>query len=181
MHGVDHLWATWRGAYVTGASAEKERLVLDGIEGTLFERILAAEATDEEKHLVWRGPRTFVLLNKYPYTSGHALVLPYEPIADLEDLDAETHTELWETVRTCVVAQKLALRCHAVNVGLNLGPDAGGSQADHLHVHCVPRWQGDTNFMASTGSTRVHSVSLDAAWAALRAAWEEAQRRCEDG
>jgi len=181
MSEIEHLWATWRGAYVTTASAERDALAEAGVEGTLFERILGADGTDEAKHLVWRGPRTFVLLNKFPYTSGHALVLPYEPIAELEDLDRETHAELWQTVRVCVVAQKLAMRCHAVNVGVNLGAAAGGSQADHLHVHCVPRWQGDTNFMSSAGSTRVHSVSLDAAWSSLRASWDEATRRCEDG
>jgi ATP adenylyltransferase len=178
VNELEHLWATWRGAYVRGVGKEEERQ--DG-DGTLFERILAAPGDDASKHLVFRGERTFVLLNKYPYTSGHALVLPYAPIADLEDLDGPTHTELWQTVRICVVAQKLALRCHASNVGLNLGSAAGGSQADHLHVHVVPRWIGDTNFMSSTGSTRVHSVSLDDSWAALREKWDDATRRCEDG
>ncbi len=177
MAEIEHLWATWRGAYVR--SAGEPGRSEDG--GTLFERILAADGDDESKHLVWRGERTFVLLNKYPYTSGHALVLPYAPLADLEDLDSATHAELWQTVRICVVAQKLGLGCHAANVGLNLGAPAGGSQADHLHVHCVPRWIGDTNFTSATGSTRVHSVSLGEAWSLLRGSWDEATRRCEDG
>jgi ATP adenylyltransferase len=180
MEEIHHLWATWRGDYVQSAASERDALAEAGVAGTLFERILAADGADRDKHIVWRGERSWVLLNKFPYTSGHALVLPYVPVADLEDLDEETHTELWQTVRICVVAQKLAMRCHAVNVGLNLGAAAGGSQADHLHVHCVPRWQGDTNFMSATGSTRVHSVSLDAAWASLRASWDEATRRCQD-
>jgi len=99
------------------------------------------------------------------------MVLPNRAVADLEDLTGAEFAELWATVRDAVVALKSALGCEAVNVGINLGVAAGGSQADHLHVHCVPRWVGDANFMSVAGETRVLPVSLDESWARLREAW----------
>jgi ATP adenylyltransferase len=92
-------------------------------------------------------------------------------VADLEDLTSEEHTELWATVTDAVAALKAALRCDAVNVGLNLGQAAGGSQAEHLHVHCVPRWLGDANFISVTAETRVIPVSLEEVGERLRVAW----------
>ncbi len=140
---------------------------------TLFERILAAADDDGEEAagIVWRGPTCFVLLNLYPYTAGHLMVLPRRAVADLEDLTTEEHTELWATVRDAVVALKAGLRCDAVNVGLNLGEAAGGSLSEHLHVHCVPRWTGDANFIAVAADTRVLPLSLEEVGARLRAAW----------
>ena len=171
---LDHLWATWRSAYV--GRVVDSRTVSDpaaGDERSLFERILAAggEEGDGEAGLLHRGPTCFALLNRYPYTSGHLMVLPNRRVADLEDLTPEEFAELWSTVRDAVTALKASLRCDAVNVGLNLGAAAGGSQADHLHVHCVPRWLGDANFISVTAETRVLPISLDEVGAALRAAW----------
>lgn len=167
---LDHLWATWRSNYVTGIA--DSRAADDGSDPrSLFERILAAEGTDDEKHLVHRGERCFVLLNKFPYTAGHLMVLPNRAVADLESLTTEEHTELWSLVTTAVAALKAGLRCHGVNVGLNLGEAAGGSQSDHLHVHCVPRWVGDANFIGIAAETRVLPVSLDEAQRRLREVW----------
>ena len=163
---LDHLWATWRANYVTSSVESRSDAPADG--RTLFERILAADGTDDEKHLLHRGRTCFVLLNKFPYTSGHLLVLPNRGVADLEALTADEHTELWTLVRSSVVALKAAFRCDAVNVGVNLGAAAGGSQSDHLHVHCVPRWAGDANFIGVAAETRVLPVSLDDALASLR-------------
>jgi len=163
---LDHLWATWRANYVTSSVESRSDAPADG--RTLFERILAADGTDDEKHLLHRGRTCFVLLNKFPYTSGHLLVLPNRGVADLEALTADEHTELWTLVRSSVVALKAAFRCDAVNVGVNLGAAAGGSQSDHLHVHCVPRWTGDANFIGVAAETRVLPVSLDDALASLR-------------
>jgi ATP adenylyltransferase len=98
-------------------------------------------------------------------------VLPKRAVAHLELLSGEEHDELWATVRDAVVALKAALQCDAVNVGLNLGPAAGGSQSDHLHVHCVPRWQGDANFIGVTAETRVLPLSLPEVGERIRAAW----------
>jgi ATP adenylyltransferase len=140
---------------------------------SLFERILAGadEEGDEAAGVLWRGEHCFALLNLYPYTAGHLMVLPRRAVAELEGLTPEEHSELWEAVRHAVVALKAAFSCDAVNVGVNLGAAAGGSQSDHLHVHCVPRWEGDANFIAVAAETRILPISLLEAAARLRAAW----------
>ena len=171
---LDHLWATWRSVYVGKVADTRSVPTPEEAAGrTLFERVLAAAESegDEAAGIVHRGATCFVLLNQFPYTSGHLMVLPVRAVGDLEDLTAEEHDELWATVRDAVVALKAAFRCDAVNVGLNLGPAAGGSQSDHLHVHCVPRWQGDANFLGVTAETRILPVGLDEAGERLRAAW----------
>lgn len=156
----------------TGAPDPDAGPPIPDVEGlSLFERILAAPGTDDEKQIVLRGERCFVILNRFPYTSGHLMVLPLRAVPNLDDLDAEEFAEIWALVRDAVVALKAGLACDAVNVGINLGIAAGGSQADHLHVHCVPRWVGDANFMSVAGETRVLPVSLDHARDAIRAAW----------
>ncbi len=178
---LDHLWATWRSAYVSGISDSRaldDDVGVDGADGadgaverSLFERILDAPGTDDDKQILLRTERCFVILNRYPYTSGHLMVLPLRAVADLEDLDPGEFAEMWALVRDAVVALKAGLGCDAVNVGINLGAAAGGSQADHLHVHCVPRWVGDANFMSVAGETRVLPVSLDESRERVRAAW----------
>ncbi|MFP5256043.1 MAG: HIT family protein [Acidimicrobiia bacterium] len=171
---LDHLWATWRSAYV-GRVVDSRTVPSPEEAGgrSLFERILAGadEEGDEEAGVLWRGRTCFALINLYPYTAGHLMVLPNRAVADLEDLTDEEHLELWSAVRSAVVALKAAFACDAVNVGLNLGAAAGGSQSDHLHVHCVPRWHGDANFIAVAAETRVLPVPLDEAADRIRAAW----------
>lgn len=170
---LEHLWATWRSNYVTGVS--DSRATPEGPEAdgrSLFERILAAPGDDRDKCIVARGDTSFVILNRFPYTVGHLMVLPLRAVADLEDLRPEEHAEIWASVTRSVVALKAALRCDGVNVGLNLGASAGGSQSDHLHVHCVPRWVGDANFISVAAETRVLPLSLDQAWESITAAWE---------
>ncbi len=163
--------------YVTGAAESRSTLPGDLPPGapadglSLFERILASGAPDAESFIVHRGPTCFVILNRFPYTSGHLMVLPNRAVADLEDLDDAEFDELWDLVRTGVVALKSTLRCDGINVGINLGRPAGGSQADHLHVHCVPRWVGDANFMAVVGGSQVMPVSLPEVWERLREHW----------
>lgn len=171
---LEHLWATWRSAYV--GQVVDSRLLPSPEEAagrSLFERILAGadEEGDEEAGVLWRGVTCFALLNLYPYTAGHLMVLPRRAVADLEDLTDEEHAELWAAVRAAVGALKAAFRCDGVNVGLNLGAAAGGSQSDHLHVHCVPRWAGDANFISVAAETRVLPVSLREAAERIRAAW----------
>lgn len=171
---LDHLWATWRSAYVRRVVDTRTLPSEEEAAGrTLFERILAGadEEGDEAAGVLHRGPTCFALLNAFPYTAGHLMVLPKRAVADLEDLTEEEHAELWATVRDAVAVLKAQLRCDAVNVGLNLGPAAGGSQSDHLHVHCVPRWVGDTNFVGVTAETRVLPISLEEVGRQLRSAW----------
>jgi ATP adenylyltransferase len=171
---LDHLWATWRSAYVGQVVDTRTLPTAEEAGGrSLFERILAGadEEGDEVAGVVWRGATCFALINLYPYTAGHLMVLPRRAVADLEDLTPEEHAELWGGVRDAVAALKAAFRCDGVNVGVNLGEAAGGSQSDHLHVHCVPRWTGDANFIAVAAETRVLPVSLAEAAERIRAAW----------
>jgi ATP adenylyltransferase len=171
---LDHLWATWRSNYVTGVADSRVTPTIEDADGrSLFERILTAEGTDREKGIVSRGATCFVLLNRFPYTSGHLMVLPNRAVPGLDDLDDAEHLELWTTVRTAVVALRKGFACEGVNVGVNLGEAAGGSQADHLHVHCVPRWVGDANFMGIAAETRVLPVSLGEAWDRLHHVWDD--------
>lgn len=174
---LDQLWATWRSTYVTGAAEDRRRLPHDG-DGdipddgrSLFERILHSGVPDDETFILHRGENCFVILNRFPYTSGHLMVLPNRAVAELEDLAEEEYRELWALVRTSVSVLKAGLRSDGVNVGVNLGRAAGGSQSDHLHVHCVPRWIGDANFMGVVGGSQVIPVSLADNWRLLRGLW----------
>lgn len=170
---LDQLWATWRASYVTGDDDSRRELPGTDVGGdrSLFERILDSGAPDDETFIVLRGERCFVILNRFPYTSGHLMVLPNRAVADLEQLEPDEFVELWDLVRDGVVALKSTLHCDGVNVGINLGRAAGGSQADHLHVHCVPRWVGDANFMAVAGGSQVMPVPLGELWQRLRVGW----------
>ncbi|CAB4727095.1 unannotated protein [freshwater metagenome] len=173
---LDQLWATWRSLYVTGDPETRRALPgqhprpadSDGNSGSLFERILNCGAPDSETFVLHRGAGCFVILNRFPYTSGHLMVLPNRAVADLEQLEQAEFAELWSLVRAGVSALKSTLNCDGVNVGINLGRAAGGSQTDHLHVHCVPRWVGDANFMAVVGGSQVMPVALEDVWQALR-------------
>lgn len=163
---LEHLWAGWRLAYVTGASAEREPPPGDG---SLFERIL--QLGDEEGRIVARRSTCSALMNAYPYSNGHLLIVPNRAVQDLSELSDSEHAELWDMVREGVQALRGAFGCDGVNVGANLGAAAGAGVPGHLHVHCVARWQGDTNFMTVVADTRVLPQSLGESWEALRAAW----------
>ena len=169
---LEHLWATWRSNYVTGVADSRTMPDVGEAEGrSLFERILAADGTDADKLIVHRGEHCFVILNRYPYTSGHLMVLPNRAVPSLVELTEEEHVELWALVRRAEGALRASTNCDGINIGLNLGAAAGGSQSDHLHVHCVPRWVGDTNFIGIAAETRVLPISLDEAYRQLVACW----------
>lgn len=169
---LDHLWAGWRAAYLEAVTGDPTPLRPDA-SGSLFERLVAlADADGDEAALVvHRGVHAAVLLNAYPYATGHLLVVPARAVAELADLDDDTSDELWHLVRQSVAAVRAAYGCEGVNVGLNLGAAAGAGVPDHLHVHVVPRWAGDTNFMTATADTRVLPEALGDTWARLRAVW----------
>ena len=138
----------------------------------MFTRILRVRACRTRRPTSSTAATTvFAILNAYPYATAHTLVLPYREVAALEDLTPAEHTELWATVTDAVRAIKARLPPEGVNVGLNLGRPAGGSVAQHLHVHVVPRWTGDSNFMTATANTRTIPEALPATAARLRAAW----------
>ena len=171
---VERLWAGWRVPEMEAARAAS------GDDGprdpqppgrTLFEGILAAGLPDSQTHVVWRGEKVFALLNRFPYSTGHLLVAPYRPMADLEDLDPAERRELWDAVHHAAAAIRAAFEPDGLNVGLNLGDGAGPSVPDHLHVHVLPRWRGDTNFTTAVADVRVMPLTLHDAWERLRAAW----------
>ncbi|HMG40719.1 MAG TPA: HIT domain-containing protein [Acidimicrobiales bacterium] len=163
---LDRMWAGWRTAYVAAAGNGE----IAGT-GSVFRRILDAGLPDEEAYIVWRGREVFAILNAYPYTSGHLLVMPYREVAELEDLTESEAAELWAGVRAGVRAVKTAYGAQGVNVGINLGEAAGAGVPSHLHVHVLPRWMADSNFMTSIAETRVLPEALPATWRKVREAW----------
>lgn len=163
---LDRLWAGWRTAYVAAAGSGE----LAGT-GSIFRRILESGLPDDQTFIVHRGAEVFAILNAYPYTSGHVLVMPYREVANLEDLKDAEAEELWSAVRDAVLAIKTAYGAHGVNVGLNLGEAAGAGVPSHLHVHVLPRWSADSNFMTSIAETRVLPEPLPDTWRKLRDSW----------
>ncbi|MCO5331590.1 MAG: HIT domain-containing protein [Ilumatobacteraceae bacterium] len=166
---LDRIWNGWRAAYVNELGDRP------ATQGSVFTQILASGATDEEANIVHRGRHVFVILNAFPYTSGHCMVLPYREVGNLEDLTAEEAAELWPVVTDAVKAVKAAYRPGGVNVGINLGRAAGGSVSEHLHVHVVPRWTGDANFMTAVAEARTLPEPLAFSAEKLRAAWPSRQ------
>ncbi len=166
MDTYERLWNGWRAAYVGGV-----REVEPSGEGSVFKAILDSGMTDEECNIVHRGQHVFAILNAFPYATGHTLIMPFREIANLEDLDAAETSELWLTVTDAVRAVKAAYQPGGVNVGVNLGRPAGGSVSEHLHVHVVPRWVGDGNFMTAIANTRTLPEALTDTAARLRSAW----------
>jgi len=163
---LDRIWNGWRSQYVNSAGAREV-----GAVGSVFTQILASGLDDEVTHVVHRGAYTFAILNAFPYTSGHLMVLPYREVGNLEELSAEEAEELWPTVTDAVRAVKAAYTPGGVNVGINMGRAAGGSISEHLHVHVVPRWSGDGNFMTAIAEARTLPEPLSLSAAKLRTAW----------
>ncbi|MGI8685046.1 MAG: HIT family protein [Acidimicrobiales bacterium] len=162
---LDRLWAGWRADYVGASGDEVPRE-----EGCVLCRVVK-----EPGAVVWRGERVAVILNAYPYTTGHVMAVPLRHVADLEGLDGAEAAELWAAATDAVRAIKAAYRPHGLNVGANVGRAGGAGVPGHLHVHVVPRWDGDTNFMTTVAETRVLPESLDATHARLKQAWPSAR------
>lgn len=167
MSTLDHLWAGWRSEYIEGVAS---RPADDG--ECLFCRL--RQLDDDEALVLERTARTFTVMNAYPYTSGHLMVAPLRHVADLESLDPDDAAALMHAVQRACVALRGAYRPDGLNVGVNVGRVAGAGVPGHVHVHALPRWSGDTNFMTSVAEARVLPESLRASWEKLRAAWPEA-------
>lgn len=170
---MDRLWSPWRSQHLD----DFERAHEPSGEGTLFERIAAAE--DDVRHfVVHRGSHVFVVMNLYPYNNGHLLLVPYAEVPTYAELDDATHVEIARTIRRAMGWLRAALGPDGFNVGINEGAAAGAGIPEHLHVHIVPRWEADTNFMPTLAGTKVIPEAMRATYDKLRSA---ALNRGEDG
>lgn len=165
MSALDRLWAGWRSEYIEGVTGGTDQ------GGCVFCALLAGGIGDEEAHVVWRGDLAVAILNAYPYTSGHLMVMPVSHKAGPEDLTDEESRAVWQGTTMAVRALKRAYRPDGVNLGANLGRAAGAGIPGHFHLHVLPRWNGDTNFMTAVAETRVLPEPLSVSASKLRRAW----------
>ena len=185
---MDHLWTPWRYAYVTEGDRKKRAGVPEelsawpGDTGCVFCNIIAASdyaieygmaPADAERAvgIVLRAERNYICLNRFPYTSGHIMVVPYEHQPSLAALPPETAHEMMDLAQRSERALTDVYRPDGLNFGLNLGKSAGAGVAGHVHLHALPRWTGDTNFMTVVGETRVLPEDLAVTWERLRQAF----------
>lgn len=175
---MDRLYSGWRLAAEPGTSPDGQPYEFMGAEPgkTLFETIEQSPLGDERTYVLARHRSAFALLNVYPYTSGHVMVLPRRAVASILDLDGDGYRDLWDLVRIASRAVGDAFHPDGMNIGINEGRAGGGSQPDHLHVHVVPRWSADTNFMTTLAETRILPMTLADTWARLRAVWPVDER-----
>ncbi len=153
-----HMWANWRMKYINSAGQET---------GCIFCSALAK--TDDSSNLIaLRGQRAFIILNKFPYTSGHVMVAPFAHEPGIEDLDPPTRAELMELSSLCMTALRHVYHPQAFNLGANIGEAAGAGVPGHVHLHIVPRWNGDTNFMSSIGEVRVLPEDLETTYRRIK-------------
>jgi ATP adenylyltransferase len=159
---MDYLWTPWRYAYMEQVTSGKQP-------DCVFCHALAME-DDRAAYIVLRGVRCFLILNRYPYTSGHVMIVPYAHVAELNLCDAETLAEIMRLTQRMETALRVTYKPDGMNLGMNLGRAAGAGVTGHLHLHVLPRWVGDTNFMTVTAETRVHPEELSVTYDRLQKA-----------
>ena len=153
MEDTKRLWAPWRMSYITGI--EKK------FDGCIFcAKPQQDAAHDKDNLLLYRGKTCFILMNLFPYNNGHLMVVPYVHTSDILDLSLHASAELWELIRRCKTALSAVMNPEGFNIGMNLGRAGGAGIDQHIHMHIVPRWNGDTNFMPVVGETKVISQAL---------------------
>jgi ATP adenylyltransferase len=157
---MDYLWTPWRYRYITDASKD---------DGCIFCDALAL-GDDEKSLIVHRGEKNFVILNRFPYTTGHLMIVPFAHVADLSACDSDLLAEMMLLTRRCHAALAAAYSPEGFNIGMNLGRSAGAGVTGHLHLHILPRWAGDTNFMTTIAETRMHPEDLADTFRKLRVA-----------
>ncbi len=159
---MKRIWSPWRMKYIEGHEEQ---------EGCIFCNALALP-DNEENLIIKRGTLAFVILNLYPYSSGHIMVAPVAHQPSLEFLDSDSRAEMMELVSESIEVLKETYRPQAFNVGANIGEAAGAGEPGHVHMHIVPRWTGDTNFMSTLGETRVLPEALEQTYKRIRAGFE---------
>ncbi|MCC7291070.1 MAG: HIT domain-containing protein [Phycisphaerales bacterium] len=160
----DNLWAPWRMQYIRSLADESHA------DGCFLCRYWADPPGDAEHHVVVRGQRCMTVMNRFPYSNGHLMIAPAEHLGELEALPDETLSELMRMTRDAAALLKRVVKAQGLNIGFNLGLCAGAGLPDHVHAHVVPRWNGDTNYMAVLGQVRVIPDALDALYRELVAA-----------
>ena len=155
---MNHLWSPWRMTYI-----EKH----EKVEGCVFCNA-QAKADSAENLIALRGKLAYVILNRYPYASGHLMVIPFEHVSNLEELNAKTRAEMMELTSQCMSVLRKVYKPQGFNMGANIGEAAGAGMPGHVHIHIVPRWAGDTNFMSTLGETRVLPESLEVTYQRVR-------------
>jgi ATP adenylyltransferase len=154
---MDYLWTPWRYAYVSGAAP---------VTGCIF--CNAPKETDEKAHIVYRGALCYIILNTFPYTSGHAMIVPYAHLDELSKLPSEAAQEMMTLTQRMEVVLRNLYRPDGINLGMNLGKAAGAGVAGHVHMHILPRWVADANFVSVIGETRVLPEALEVTWERVR-------------
>jgi ATP adenylyltransferase len=160
---MKYLWSPWRMKYIQSHNEE---------EGTCVFCYLLNLKDGPQNLIVHRAERVFVILNRYPYTSGHLMVVPYEHQSTFESLDTQTLAELMQTTTNCMRILRKLYAPEAFNLGANVGEAAGAGIAEHVHMHIVPRWAGDTNFMSTLGQTRVLPEELEDTYRKISSEWQ---------
>lgn len=189
--GMDRLYTPWRYAYITdkrpGARVGVPALLdaYPGDDGSVFLNLIGSvrwaaqqggfRQVDAERAggVLLQAEHNFVCLNAYPYTSGHMMVVPYQHVDSLAKLATAATTEMMLLAQRLETALRTTYRPDGINLGMNVGEAAGAGVAEHLHLHVLPRWFGDANFMTSTAETRILPEALDATWTRLRAALDQ--------
>lgn len=159
---MDVLWSPWRFDYITSGEST-------GPTGCVFCNILENSATDEENFILARAEFNFVILNIYPYSTGHMMIVPYSHVGDLDSADSDITTEMMELMKRAQTVLRDVYCPQGFNLGMNLGKAAGAGVAEHFHMHVLPRWHGDANFMTAIGQTRTLPESLLATYSKLKA------------
>jgi ATP adenylyltransferase len=166
---MEHLWTPWRMAYIKG---EKKP-----VNGCVFCNKSEHPENDEEEHVIARSTHTFATLNRFPYTNGHVMIVPYDHISSQEDMTTEALTNLMVMTNRIMRVLREHTNPHAFNLGANIGEAAGAGIAAHYHFHIVPRWGGDANFMTTVGDTRIIPDTLDNTYHDLKAGWNKLYQR----
>jgi ATP adenylyltransferase len=167
---MKHLWTPWRSTYVNASGREA---------GCIF-CAAAAGSQDNETLVVHRAQHSFVILNRYPYTSGHIMIAPYDHVASLNAASAVTIAEISELMRRAEIVISEAYRPDGINLGMNLGRAAGAGIAEHIHMHMLPRWSGDANFMTSVAGTRIIPESLDETYSKIKLGFDRLRSSVSD-
>jgi ATP adenylyltransferase len=160
---VDRLWSPWRYEYIASSDAANPES-----SGCIFCKLRDDLDKDEANFVIHRASHNFIVLNIYPYISGHLLIVPYQHIGELDAATKETTDELMDLTKRSQTALRDAYQPTGFNIGMNLGRSAGAGIVDHIHIHILPRWTGDTNFMSTVGNTRVIPEDLSTTYEKLR-------------